>query len=231
MKILLVAADAMEFPGILAHAREVNRPAIAVDWARSATLGGHAVLLAANGAGAKRAAAAVDAALENFDAEAVISTGFCGALDAELAIADVVVGSEIAADARRFAALLPSSARRHHTGVVCSIGRVAQTAREKGVLRASGGTVVEMEAGGVAERAGAKGIKFYCIRAVTDLAGEDMANDFNLALRPDGHFATMSILSRALRDPFVRLPELVRLRNRCVRASHALGEFIADCRY
>jgi hypothetical protein len=83
----------------------------------------------------------------------------------------------------------------------------------------------------VAQRAAAKGIKFYCIRVVTDLAGEDMANDFNLALRPDGHFATMSILSRALRDPLVRVPELIRLRNRCVRASHVLGDFIADCRY
>jgi adenosylhomocysteine nucleosidase len=231
MKLLVVAADAMEFPGILAHAREIRRAPVAVDWARSATLGGHEVLLAANGAGARRAAAAVDAALENFDAEAVISTGFCGALAPELAIADVVVGSEIAVDGRRFAASIPSNVRRHHTGVVCSIGRVAQTAEEKRALRASGGSAVEMEAGGVAERAGAKGIKFYCIRVVTDLAGEDMANNFNLALRPDGHFATMSILRRALRDPFVRLPELVRLRNRCVRASHALGEFIADCRY
>uniref|UniRef100_Q029M0 Purine and other phosphorylases, family 1 n=1 Tax=Solibacter usitatus (strain Ellin6076) TaxID=234267 RepID=Q029M0_SOLUE len=231
MKLLFVAADAMEFPGILARSRESRRPAVAVDWARLATLNGHAVMLAANGAGAKRAAAAVDAALEKFDADAVISTGFCGALDPELAVAEVVVGTEVAADGRRFPAAVPSSPRRHHTGVVCSIGRVAQTAEEKRVLRASGGAVVEMEAGGVAERAGAKGIKFYCIRVVTDLAGEDMANDFNLALRPDGHFATMSILRRALRDPLVRVPELIRLRNRCVRASRSLGEFIADCRY
>jgi len=231
MKLLLVAADAMEFHGILAHSSEIRRPAMAVDWARLATLGGHSVMLAANGAGAKRASAAVDRALEKFDADAVISTGFCGALDDELAIADVVVASEVTAAGRRFTAAIPSSARSHHAGVVCSIDRVARTAGEKRALRASGGTAVEMEAAGVAERAAAKGIKFYCIRVVTDLAGEDMANDFNLALRPDGHFATISILSRALRDPLVRLPELVRLRNRCVRASRALGEFIADCRY
>ncbi len=88
-----------------------------------------------------------------------------------------------------------------------------------------------MEAGGVAQRAAEKGINFYCIRVVSDLAGEDMANDFNQALRQDGHFATMSILSRALRDPLVRLPELVRLRSRCVRAARVLGDFIADCRF
>jgi hypothetical protein len=64
-----------------------------------------------------------------------------------------------------------------------------------------------------------------------DLAGEDMANNFNEALREDGHFATISILNGTLLKPWVRLPELVRLRNRCVRASRVLGDFIADCRF
>ena len=101
----------------------------------------------------------------------------------------------------------------------------------KARLRAGGGSVVEMEAGGVAERARARDLPFYCVRVVTDLADEDLANDFNRALRPDGHFATMSILRGTLRNPLVRLPELLRLRNRCVRAALALGDFIADCRF
>jgi adenosylhomocysteine nucleosidase len=237
MRLLMVAADPMEFPGILAHASEVRRAEIAVDWARSAKLGAYPVLLAANGMGARRASAAVDAALERFDADAVVSTGFCGALDPDLRIADVVVGCEVtvggeaSAAGRSFPALNPSSGKSHHKGVVCSIDHVAQTAEEKRLLRRQGATAVEMEAGGVAERAQSKGINFYCIRVVTDLAGEDMANDFNQALRADGHFATMNILSRTLRDPLVRLPELIRLRNRCVRAARVLGDFIADCRF
>jgi hypothetical protein len=98
-------------------------------------------------------------------------------------------------------------------------------------LRAGGCSVVEMEAGGVAERARTRGLRFYCVRVVTDLADEDLANDFNGALRPDGHFVTMRILRGTLRNPLVRLPELFRLRNRCIRASLALGEFIADCQF
>jgi adenosylhomocysteine nucleosidase len=231
----MVAADPMEFRGILAHASEVRRAEIAVDWARAASLGGYPVLLAANGMGSRRASSAVDAALERFDAGAVVSTGFCGALDPELRIADVVVGCEVTvgaeACARSFPALNPSSGNSHHKGVVCTIDHVAQTAEEKRLLRGTGAAAVEMEAGGVAERARSKGINFYCIRVVTDLAGEDMANDFNQALRADGHFATMSILRRTLRDPLVRLPELIRLRNRCVRAARVLGDFIADCRF
>jgi len=66
---------------------------------------------------------------------------------------------------------------------------------------------------------------------VSDLAGEDMANDFNAALREDGHFDTIGLLIGAMRKPLVRLPELLRLRSRCTLASRALGDFIADSRF
>src|SRR5437899_12854470 len=95
MRILMVAADPMEFKGILRHLTDVQTTRVPVDWSRSARLGKHELALAANGAGAKRAAAAVDACLENFRAEAILSTGFCGALEPELAIADVVAGTTI----------------------------------------------------------------------------------------------------------------------------------------
>jgi nucleoside phosphorylase len=115
--------------------------------------------------------------------------------------------------------------------VVCSIDRVAQTAEEKLRLRAGGAMVVEMEAAGVAARAQARGLPFFCVKVVTDLAGETMANDFNAALRADGHFDTMVVLREALRRPLVRVPELCRLRQRSVRAACVLGDFIADCRF
>jgi adenosylhomocysteine nucleosidase len=88
-----------------------------------------------------------------------------------------------------------------------------------------------MEAGGVAERAQALGLPFSCIRAVTDLASEDMANDFNRALRSDGHFDTMRIFGDALRQPGTRVPELIRLLRRSSLAARALGDFFADCRF
>ena len=132
MKLLMVAADAMEFPGILAHASEVRPRGDRGGLGAVRELGRAPVLLAANGAGARRAAAAVDAALEHFDAEAVVSTGFCGALDPELADCrcrggERDLGGQRRSSPRRY----PSSARPHHTGVVCSIDHVAQTAEEK----------------------------------------------------------------------------------------------------
>jgi adenosylhomocysteine nucleosidase len=226
-----VASAPMEFPGILSHAANPRPIQLAADWARTARLAGNDILLVANGAGARRAAAAVGAALAVFQPEGVVSTGFCGALVPGLAIADVVVATSVASGVRRYPAMQPTCAAPHHIGVVCSIDHVARTASEKSVLCAAGGSAVEMEAAGVAEGAADRGLPFYCVRVVTDLASEDMANDFNAALRTDGHFDTMLILRGAVRRPGARLPELIRLRRRSVRAAWVLGDFIADCRF
>jgi adenosylhomocysteine nucleosidase len=211
MKLLLLASDVMEFRGMRPRDDEVR--------------------LAANGAGAHRAAAAIDNALATFHPDAIVSMGFCGALDPSLAIGDVVVGTTIFAGDRAFAAEPPMTAAPHRTGPICSIDHVAGTAEEKRKLHASGAIAVEMEAAGVAQRAQKLGVPFFCIKSVTDLADETMANDFNAVLRSDGRFDTMKVLVSSLRRPWVRLPELIRLRSRCVLAARSLGEFIADCRF
>ncbi|HLK63796.1 MAG TPA: hypothetical protein VKU19_10185 [Bryobacteraceae bacterium] len=231
MRILFVASDPMEFTGILAKATQVQPESSKVDWSRSANLGGNDVLLAANGVGWKRAAAAVDAA-QSFRPHAIVSTGFCGALEDGLAVGDVVVGDVVAGTgANRISCRPVTSPAPYRTGAVCSLDHVAQTSEEKRLLRSSGACVVEMEAAGVGERAQSLGLAFHCVKVVTDLAGETMVNDFNSALRSDGHFDTMLILRRSLRHPTARLPELLRLRKRCNRAARVLGEFFADCRF
>src|SRR5580692_3398938 len=114
MKLLLVASDNMEFRGL-----KLREPDIRVT---------------ANGAGAHRAAAAVDAAIASYRPDAIVSMGFCGALDPALAIADIVIGTEVRANGRNFAAQVPETAKPHHTGAVCSIDHVAGTSAEKGRL-------------------------------------------------------------------------------------------------
>jgi adenosylhomocysteine nucleosidase len=231
MRLIFVASDPMEFRGIAAMVEEKRRSHIGVDWARSARLHGNQVLLAANGVGWKRAAAAVDAAHNVFPADAVISTGFCGALDPQLAIGDAVVAACVAGPDGRYPALPFPGNNRAVKGLVISTDHVVGTAEEKRSLREKGGCAVEMEAAGVAARAQTLGLPFYCARAVTDLATEDMANDFNAVLRPDGHFDTIGIFRHIWRRPIARLPELIRLRQNCERAAKTLGDFFADCRF
>ena len=231
MKILVVAADKSEFSGILARAVAVRRAALPVRWARSAWLSGHEMLLVANGVGPRWAAAAVDRALETFPAEAVVSTGICGALRPELATGDVVVADFVTDGDRRFAARPVSGRVAWRSGTVRSAGRVIGTAGEKAVLAQSGAWVVEMEAAGVAERTFARGIPFYCVKAVSDLAGQTLANDFNKALRKDGQFDTIVLLRGTFSQPLVRIRELLQVRRQCVRAASSLGDFFADLRF
>ena len=129
--------------------------------------------------------------MRRFAPEAIVSTGFCGALDETLGIADVVAATAVVGERpRRIRCAVQSEAP--HIGVVCSIDHVAQTAEEKRRLRRIGGERGGDGSGGSrASRAQYADVPFYCVRAVTDLAGESMANDFNRALRSDGHFDTM----------------------------------------
>ncbi|HEY1184984.1 MAG TPA: hypothetical protein VGE89_12420 [Bryobacteraceae bacterium] len=246
VKLLVVAAEDRELRGILAHAQQsgtdarvtgptrtfVCQPAqVGAGWARSAALGEHQVLLVANGAGPARAAATVDRAAAAFRPEIIVCTGFCGALEDTLDVASVVVATEVMGANGRFGALAPPASLPHRLGVVLTIDHVAQSAAEKRSLRQTGATAVDMEAAAVGERSAALGLPFYCIKAVTDLAGEDMANDLNAAMRPDGHFDTIKILGSILGRPLSRVSELLRLRSRSARAACALGDFFADCRF
>jgi len=231
MRLIFVASDRMEFRGIAAKAEQKQKANIGVDWAVSARLGGNEVLFVANGVGWKRASEALDRAQAIFPADAIVSTGFCGALDPELEIGDAVVATYVVGPQGRYPAIPLSDAHGVARGIVISTDHVVGSAMEKRGLREQGGSVVEMEAAAVAMGAQALGLPFSCARAVTDLATEDMANDFGAVLRPDGHFDTIGLIRHMLRRPGVRLPELVRLRQNCTRAARNLGEFFADCRF
>lgn len=225
--ILFVAADPRELSGWIDRWENVRPVPLAVNWARTGKWKGRAVAAIANGAGAERA---FTAGIIAGKISAVCSTGFCGALDSELNIGDVVVATEVGDGTRTWPAGFPAGPQAVQ-GPVVTIDRVAQTAAEKSGLRASGAVIVEMEAAGVARAAEDRGIPFYCIRAVSDLANETFANDFNAALTADGRFSIVRLVAGAFASPQKRFAELLRLRRRTAVASKKLGEFLADCTF
>ena len=182
----------------------------------------------ANGAGADRAFAAVLVAPRP---SAVCNIGFCGALDESLGVGDIVIADEVRDEIRAYETLVPEATRAARRGAVASIPRIAQTAAEKRNLRATGASIVEMEAAGAARAAEDLGLPFYCIRAVSDLAGEDFENDFNAALTPDGRFSTLRLIAGALGSPRKRFGELLRLQRRTAVASKHLGDFLVECTF
>jgi adenosylhomocysteine nucleosidase len=225
--ILFIAADPREFAGWLSHWEQVQPLQLPVHWARKGRWKGREVTAIANGAGAERAFAAVLVAPKS---SAVCSIGFCGALDETLRIGDVFAATEVSNGARAWPALLPG-ATDAPSGVVASIDHIARTAAEKSNLRATGASIVEMEAAGVAQACEDLSLPFYCIRAVSDLAGEDFSNDFNAALGPDGRFSFVRLMSGALSSPQARFGELLRLQQRTALAAKQLGDFLADATF
>jgi adenosylhomocysteine nucleosidase len=226
-----VAAEPREFAGLLPFCSGLQKADWPVAWSRRGRCGGREFWMAANGAGPERAGEAVHAACRAGRPDAIVSMGFCGALDPGLNIADIFVATAVESAGRRLPVRVPLSAAPHSTGVLASIDHVARSAAEKQALRASGAAAVEMEAAGVAARAAGYGVPLFCVRSVTDLARENFVTDFNRALRSDGHFDTIRILTSAIRNPGQAFPELVRMRQRCRIAAHKLGEFIVGCRF
>lgn len=226
--LLFVAADPRECAGLVSHWQDVRAVSLPVMWARTGRSKGAEVMTVANGAGADRAFAAVLVAPKP---SAVCNIGFCGALDESLGVGDIVVADKVRDEIREYETLVPGATKTASRGSVVSIQRIAQTAAEKRNLRATGASIVEMEAAGVARAAEDLGLPFYCIRAVSDLAGEDFANDFNAAVTPDGRFSTSRLIACALGSPRKRFGELFRLQQRTALASKNLGDFLVDCTF
>lgn len=215
---LLVAAEAREFDGILKR----FGPGRKLDWngarfAREVLRNGDRWWLVANGPGPR----CVEELLrQKMDVSGMINTGFCGALDPALSIGDIVVWGD-APSAAPFA-----------RGEISSSDRVVVTAVEKRALREKTGAIAaEMEAGAVRRIAAEWDVPFYCVRAVSDTAGEDLPLDFNLYRDRAGRFSLPKIALAAVRHPFTRIPALKRLEANCNVASESLGAFLADCRF
>ncbi len=227
--ILFVAADPRECAGLIAHWENVRAVPLPVTWVRAGKWRGGEVMAIANGAGADRAFAAVLVAPKP---SAVCNIGFCGALDESLRVGDIFVACEVRNGSRRYETLVPGVVGSGiASGAVASIDHIAATATEKRNLRATGASIVEMEAAGAARAAEDLDLPFYCIRAVSDLADEDLENDFNAALTSEGQFSTLRLVTGALARPRQRFGELLRLKRRTDVASKKLGDFLADCTF
>ena len=227
--ILAVAAEAREFAGLLGHASEVRTLKWPLRFACQAVVGGHPWVLVANGPGAKLAHEAAWTGFGMTAVRAVVSTGYCGGLDPDLALCDIFAATEVRrwSDSGEFPAM-PVDAP--HRGLLFSVDRVAVTRREKAALFSSGGSAVEMEAGAVAAVAGSMGLPFYCVRVVSDTAREELPLDFNRYRDQAGRFSRAGIAMAAAMRPW-SIPGLVRFDRNSRRASKSLGDFLADCRF
>lgn len=239
MAILYVASEASElrpFAALLTGLRKLKWP---LDYAFEGILEGRRVMLAANGAGPRLAAQAVEVAIRAVKGaelsasklEAVVSTGYCGALDPTLAEGEIVVATKVldlSQDETLDCAPIATESACSH-GVIASQDRIARDTAEKARLQTRGALAIEMEAAGVAGRAKRAGLPFCCIKAVSDRADESFGLDLNKMRTTEGRMARGKIGIYAIAHPTV-IPELVHLRQRARGAARALGDFLVSCR-
>lgn len=241
MAILFIAAEAAElkpFAGYLTGLRPLKWP---IDYAQEGILEGRRILLAANGAGPKLAAHALEIALRAITAadlqssalEAVASVGFCGALDPDLREGQVLTAAAVCSPGSDevFPAMQVECGRPFVSGMFVSQDRIASTSAEKTQLRERFSAIaVEMESFGVAARAKRAGLPFCCIKVVSDRADESFKIDLNQRRSPDGHISRGKIVFTAVARPGL-IPELFRLKRRAEMAADALGDFLVSCRF
>jgi nucleoside phosphorylase len=229
--VLLVAAEGRELAGVLRHC--VRRERLWWDLAKvwRGKLNGRAVVLAADGPGRNLAAGAVRTACQRERVEAVVSIGWCGALDAELAPGEILVASRVETEdgAAGYDGAVPRTGRRFHAGLLVTVDRVVDTVEQKVRLRERGGVAVDMEAAGVAAEAARLGLAFSCIRVVLDGARENLGLDLNAARGENGRFSRRKILAGALSRPWRGVPELARWAWRVRMTARLLGDFLAEC--
>ena len=222
---LLVAAERREFDGFLKRVGGASR----MEWpgAKFADEGywrGDRWWLVANGPGpgCVHEALGLHVSEKRTLMNGIVSTGYCGALDPALRLGDIVVSSETVVEC----------AMPHDRGEIYSMDRVAVTSEEKRTLRAETGAIaVEMESAAVRQKAKEWQIPFFHIRAVSDTAAHDLPLNFNEYREGTGDFSRSRIAMTALSRPFTTLPRLIRFARDSRRASEALGEFLADCRF
>jgi adenosylhomocysteine nucleosidase len=239
MAILYVAAEAMELEPFAAFLTGVRKLKWPIDYAFEGVWEGRRVMLAANGAGPRLASQAVEIAiravtgaeLSSSKLEAVVSTGFCGALDPDLRKCKIVVPTQVLdLDANQtFECGKVDADSPFTSGPLISQDRIANYAHEKRKLKDCGAIAVDMEGAGVAARTTRAGLPFYCIKVVCDQADESFPFDINSMRTPDGRIGRVKIGIHALTHPKALRP-LLHWKRRSTDAAKALGEFLVSCR-
>jgi len=221
---LLVAAERREFDGLLNRVRAERGEVARLDWpdvrfACEVKWKEDRWLLAANGPGPVLVKRALSVRRE---VDGMVSTGFCGALDPALRIGEIVVAGDIPIYSDR-----PFIQGRIHTSNVVAV--TSETRRELRVQ--TGAVAVEMEADAVRCKAAEWGVPFGCVKVVSDMAAGDLPLDFNRYRSASGDFSRTRIALGAMARPFSVLPRLMAFDRDCRRASEALGDFFANCRF
>ena len=176
------------------------------------------VSILVTGIGRKNTALALNKFLGTTTPARVLTCGFAGGLDPELASGAVVFETTDALLQQQLSVAGAKPAR-----FLCS-DRIATTAVEKSKLRAeTSADAVEMESAAVHAICRERGIPCATVRVISDAAGEDLPLDFNQLARPD-----MSLDYLKLAGAIAKAPGKIAALMNLQRKTRAAGENLAQ---
>jgi nucleoside phosphorylase len=165
-----------------------------------------------------------------------ITSGFAGGLRPEYQIADVLAAREIVADENRAkvcGAKIESTPRLLNIAASCgakvvdrfySSPSVIRTAQDKAALK-DFADAVEMESFEVLSEALAWMTEGVAVRAISDLAAEDLPLDFDQVVTDKGELSVARLAGQMLAKPSA-IPELIRLGKHSGEAARRLADFL-----
>lgn len=229
MKILVTFAVASEFAAWRRRHdfRQVAHEPFAV---YVSEIGGNAVRVLLTGMGTAAATEATRWALTS-PADLCISTGFAGALNAELSLGAVLAGRVVLRAERELAvasdhqllAVAQDAGARQVDRFLTSEHLIADAAQK--VALAGEADAVEMESFVILAEAARHGVRAAAIRAVSDTAFRSLPYDFDRARDARGQIRLAALASQVIRQP-QRLPALLRFARECRFAAAELADFL-----
>jgi adenosylhomocysteine nucleosidase len=219
-RVAIIAAMAQELKPLVRGWRRESRNGVTL-WSQRR---GEGVRIAAcAGSGAEAATRAFVEIERDGPIDAVLSTGWAGALGEGFAVGRAYGVSEVT-DARtgeRFRAIGGSP----ECGLVTS-PRFADQAEKRRLAATHGAALVDMEAAAVARLAGRRGVPFYCVKGVSD-GLQDQLPDFNRFLSAEGRFRRARFVLFAALRPWL-WPALVRLGENSGKAARCMRDCLLD---
>jgi adenosylhomocysteine nucleosidase len=185
------------------------------------------------GIGESAASAAVESSrfLTDLKPDLLVSSGFAGALSPALTAGTVIVPEKTRTlknhanvDSDMLARDAAIQAGASGIKNLITVDRLVKTAEEKSQL-AFFGEAVDMESAIVMARFAQFGVPSVAVRAISDVANENLPLDFDRCLTPQGAIKPLNLMNQIVRSPS-RLPDILRFGRQSFSAGQQLAAFL-----
>ncbi len=179
-----------------------------------------------SGMGGERAMVALSEIECYARADAICSVGWAGALDGAMSAASVWHVAEVidTQTGERFSTSQKAAGRTEAWPVLATAPRVADAAEKVRLAASYGARLVDMEAATLARVARGRGVPFYCLKAVSDVADAKLPN-LNPFIKRNGQLRMVPLLAHVAARPG-SWRGMMRLGRYSALAAQHLGEAV-----